>query len=482
MRIRTRLFLATAALVLALVGVQGWLHVRQVRALQEETARVAASVGEQLVLAPFLPRAWRLQSAPAGQLAGSGGDTPPVTAGAPEPRAGVEERRFTWVRRDDVVASPASSPPKVVLLRKVLEREDAGRDEAGTGGAPVTAQRIEMRVEATRQGSESVLVIDDGHGVHRIAIPATASKLVVRRGWQQGLLASAGVLVVGLCGAALLAHRVTRPLADLAHGLDAVAAGQVGAQVRPTGRGEVGELQGRFNAMSRRLAELEAERDGWRAREHLAQLGELARGLAHTLRNPLNTLGLSMEELAAAAGQKGASLAGTARAQIRRIDRWLVSFLALGANGAAEPEVVDVADVVREVALESAQQGHPVVLAGRETLHVRGVSRALRAALANLVENAVDASPPGEQVTITLGRAGAMASVAVADRGPGLPPEVRERLFTPHVTTKAGGSGMGLFLARQLLVVGHGGTLELGERPGVGTVAEVRLPLAESGA
>lgn len=481
MPIRTRLFLATAALVLALVGVQGWLHLRQVRALHEELARVAASVGEQLVLAPFLPRAWRVQAAPALRPADGDGGTQ-AGGGAQERERSAEERRLTWVHRDESVSATGSSPQKVVLLRKVLERQDAGREEAGTGGTPVAAQRIEMRVETSQRGSESVLVIDDGGGVQRIPIPHAASTLVVRRGWRQGLLASAGLLLVGLVGAALMAHRVTRPLADLARGFDEVAAGRVGTQVTPTGRGEVGELQERFNAMSRRLAELEQERDGWRAREHLAQLGELARGLAHTLRNPLNTLGLSMDELAAAAGRQGDTLAGTARAQIRRIDRWLVSFLALGANGAAEPEIVDVADVVREVALESAQHGRPVVLAGSETLQVRGVSGALRAALGNLVENAVDASPPGEQVTVTLAREAATACIAVADRGPGLAPEVRQRLFTPHVTTKAGGSGMGLFLARQLLVVGHGGTLELGERPGGGTVAEVRLPLAEPGA
>ena len=73
------------------------------------------------------------------------------------------------------------------------------------------------------------------------------------------------------------------------------------------------------------------------------------------------------------------------------------------------------------------------------------------------------------------------AVVSVADGGPGLPDEVRERLFSPHVTTKVGGSGMGLFLARQLVVGMHGGMLEVTDGEEGGTVATVRLPLDDGG-
>ena len=72
------------------------------------------------------------------------------------------------------------------------------------------------------------------------------------------------------------------------------------------------------------------------------------------------------------------------------------------------------------------------------------------------------------------------AVVSVIDRGPGLPDEVRQRLYSPHVTTKVGGSGMGLFLARQLVVGMHGGELEIDDGEVGGTVAVVRLPLAEA--
>jgi signal transduction histidine kinase len=84
-------------------------------------------------------------------------------------------------------------------------------------------------------------------------------------------------------------------------------------------------------------------------------------------------------------------------------------------------------------------------------------------------------------VEVTIAEADRDAVVSIADRGPGLPEEVRQRLFAPHVTTRIGGSGMGLFLARQLIVGMHGGRLEIADRDGGGTVASVRLPLLPDG-
>jgi signal transduction histidine kinase len=232
--------------------------------------------------------------------------------------------------------------------------------------------------------------------------------------------------------------------------------------------------------MSARLAELEAERERWQEREHLAQLGDLSRGLAHTLRNPLHTLGLAVEELASDSGDRR-DLVATSRAQIRRIDRWLRSFLALGAEEVAEPEVTDLGDLIRAVALESVQQGAEVrVDGGEDELLVRVVPGAVRAALANLVENATEVSPEGENVDINIVVEQGEAVVSIADGGPGLPESVREKLFSPHVTTKIGGSGMGLFLARQLVVGMHGGGLEIIDGEEGGTVATMRLPLAQA--
>jgi len=215
----------------------------------------------------------------------------------------------------------------------------------------------------------------------------------------------------------------------------------------------------------------------WQQREHLAQLGDLSRGLAHTLRNPLHTLGLAVEELADGDAARP-DLVETSRAQIRRIDRWLRSFLALGAEESAKPEEIDLGDLVKGIILESVQQGAEITAEARGELHVRAVPSAVQAAISNLLDNAIQASPAGEAIEVTVSAEGDRAVVRISDRGEGLPPEVRERLYSPHVTTKVGGSGMGLFLARQLIVGMHGGVLEVEDGEDGGTVATVSLPLA----
>jgi signal transduction histidine kinase len=295
---------------------------------------------------------------------------------------------------------------------------------------------------------------------------------------QRGAAVGGALLVFGLVGAGVLANRVTRPLRGLADGAEAVGRGEFGFQVPITATGEVGELQRSFNTMSARLAELETERDRWREREHLAQLGDLSRGLAHTVRNPLNTLGLAVEELATGA-QNRDDLVVTARSQIRRIDQWLRSFLALGAEDAAEPTAEDFGDLARAVVFEAVQQGRPVEIHHADhDVPVRVVATAVRAALANLLENASDVTPDGTPVVVEVRREDDLGVVSIRDRGPGLPEDVRQRLFEPHVTTKVGGSGMGLFLARQLLVGMHGGILEVDDHPDGGTIALVKLPIS----
>jgi len=498
MRIQTRLFLGTALLVLALMATQWWLHLRQLRAMEAELGAVAASVGKDI-----------LQFGPATLL----------------PVGKNEARGMVWIdgegadggevggqlRRDvHVVVIPENSD--ATITRHITERLVRTPDGAETPvknsdievevAAEMVAERIDVKVDGEEvvtdcdagQGEErrfvlqvvaddeqpgrSLVITSDGGQLQRIPIPVEPAVRTFRSTMQRGAAVGGALLIFGLVGAGVLANRVTRPLRGLADGAEAVGRGEFGFQVPITAAGEVGELQRSFNTMSARLAELETERDRWREREHLAQLGDLSRGLAHTVRNPLNTLGLAVEELAAG-GEKRDDLVLTARSQIRRIDQWLRSFLALGAEDAAEPTPEDFADLTRAVVLEAVQQGRPVELRNAdEDVPVTVVATAVRAALANLLENASDVTPDGAPVIVEVRRENDLGVVAIRDRGPGLPDDVRERLFEPHVTTKVGGSGMGLFLARQLVVGMHGGVLEVEDHPDGGTIAVVKLPIS----
>lgn len=509
MRIRTRLFLGTAALVLALVALQFWLQLRQLRAVEGEIARVATSIGRGLLMTDV---DITMSNAAEGDssnghafswvaVAGDEPDPERDASGAAEARKlrTVEselvvvdgqtgevterrvERRLVSVRGETPEIAGAEGGTTVDVVGPL----DPGRvlDEyEGADGTALGPKIYHLRVVAEGASADRVLVIADDRGaVRQVPIPVKPTIDTFRANLTRGLAGSAALLAVGLLGAAVLAQRLGGPLQELSRRAERLGAGDLGVQGPETGAGEVGDLQRAFNAMSSRLAELEGERQRWHEREHLAQLGDLSRGLAHTMRNPLNTLGLAVEELAA---QESADdgLVRTARSQIARIDRWLRSFLALGAASAVETECEDLADIVRGVVLESVQQGRAVELEiESEPLPVLAIGAAVRAAVANLVDNAAEVTGSGQVVEVAVRRAAEVAELVILDRGPGVPGEVRERLFAPHVTTKVGGSGMGLFLARQLIVGMHGGALEVADREGGGTAVTVRLPLVDRG-
>ncbi len=508
MRIQTRLFLGTAALVLALMGLQWWIYTRQLRSIEDDVTRVATSVGTNILSAE---REFFSEIAGDGVRKvwvdasdRDGADDDMLDAGTVEHEESVgivmiagerddAENEHDWkpvIRRETMRPVGQGNDRKIEWI---VETHEIGEieDEVVTKrvkhlgpveSLPENVRKLVVAVEDGEGRHDRFLVVsEDDKDLHRIPIPMSPAVSRVQEGMREGAVVGGMLLMAGLFASAVLSRRLTRPLRALADGAEALGRGELGLQIPETATGEVGDLERAFNRMSARLSELEAERDRWQEREHLAQLGDLSRGLAHTLRNPLHTLGLAVEELAE--GEVGRrDLVATSRAQIRRIDRWLRSFLALGAEEIAEPELADLGELVRAVALESVQQGAEVAVEGPDAvLSVRVVPGAVRAALSNLVENATEVSPDGEAVVISFAKEDDVAVVRVVDGGPGLPEEVRQKLYSPHVTTKVGGSGMGLFLARQLLVGMHGGALEIADGADGGTIATIRLPLEIEG-
>jgi len=312
---------------------------------------------------------------------------------------------------------------------------------------------------------------------HEIPIPQTgfdgALQTFLRRLW----LGTFAIFGLGLLTAGWIAHRVSVPLRDLSRAAREVGDGALGTQVAAVGDREITATLNAFNQMSTRLAELDAEARTLRDREHLTEIGEVARGLAHAMRNPLHLLGLSVEALAARSNEPQTELVDSARGQIRRIDSSLRSFLTLSSGGGTEEEV-SVDDLARDVALEILQDpslGARVRVEANGNCRLIAVGPELRSVLHVLVVNAVEASPQGSEVLVTVTCEGRRVRIEVLDEGSGLPPEVAERLFTPHLTTKEQGAGMGLYLAHRIATSRYGGTLSLTPRETGGTRAVLEV-------
>jgi two-component system, NtrC family, sensor histidine kinase PilS len=219
--------------------------------------------------------------------------------------------------------------------------------------------------------------------------------------------------------------------------------------------------------------------------DRLAMLGGLAAAIAHEIRNPLAAISGSLELLAqgldAASSKPLCDIAGR---ELERLNHLVEDFLLYARPAPLERADVDVAALGRELcvvlAADASTAEHPVHYTSPDSLVASVDPYQLRQVLWNLVRNAFDASPAGAAVDISMaeerrGAGGVALAIEVSDRGPGIDPAMKDRLFQPFQTTKPKGTGLGLAVVRRI-VESHGGSVELTSRAEQGTVARVVLP------
>jgi signal transduction histidine kinase len=229
-----------------------------------------------------------------------------------------------------------------------------------------------------------------------------------------------------------------------------------------------------------------AERRAWQA-EKLSSLGLLAGSLAHEIKNPLSSI-KTLTTVALEESDPDSEHAQSLRLvlkEIERLSQTTQQLLAFVRSGAVDAGVssCDAGDVVQAtvqiVGHRARQQQVALHWEPPETaVRLRAPREALQSVLLNLVLNAVEACPHGGTVSIDCAANGDLATLSVRDTGPGIPPEIQDRLFQPLTTTKADGTGLGLYSAAQT-VRDLGGDVSVESAPGRGTVFRVTLPLAD---
>jgi len=220
--------------------------------------------------------------------------------------------------------------------------------------------------------------------------------------------------------------------------------------------------------------------------DQLRGAGELAAGMAHEVRNPLASIKGAAERLhrgTLADGERD-ELLRILEVESTRLDGVVRVFLLYTRPAPLVQTKADLNAVVNETAAlvgpTAQRRGVRIDLKLDPALVSQRMDPAkIKQALLNLLLNAVQASPDGATVTVTTRLAGRRAEVLVQDHGPGLPEEVRRSLFTPFTTTKEGGTGLGLPIARQILEA-HGGGITLNGAPEGGTLARVYLPAGKA--
>jgi signal transduction histidine kinase len=303
---------------------------------------------------------------------------------------------------------------------------------------------------------------------------------------------AAAALFIGLLVSFWISARITKPVEELAEGAREVATGRWDTRIEIHGRDEIGQLAGAFNEMTKTLA---AQKERLVQTERVAAWRELARRLAHELRNPLFPMQITVENL-----QKARKLdakqflevfhesTATLKAELANLNTIVGRFSDFSKMPAPQFVRVNVNEVLRNAVRLFEPQFNEV---GKPTItpelflteplpDIDADPDLLHKAFQNLVLNALDAMPAGGTLTLrTLEREGNVR-IEVTDTGKGLTPEECSRLFTPYYTTKQQGTGLGLAIV-QSVVSDHHGTISVTSDEGRGTTFRIEFPQRQAG-
>jgi signal transduction histidine kinase len=302
----------------------------------------------------------------------------------------------------------------------------------------------------------------------------------------------AGALLVGLLIAFWISARITKPVEELAEAAREVAGGRWDTHIDVRGRDEIGQLAAAFNDMTKTLA---AQKERLVQTERVAAWRELARRLAHELRNPLFPMQITIENL-----QKARQLdtkqflevfhesTATLKVELANLNSIVSRFSDFSKMPVPQFVRTNVNEALRNVVRLFEPQfnevGKPTItpeLFMAEPLpEIDADPDLLHRAFQNLVLNALDAMPAGGTLTLKTSEHDGHVRIEVADTGKGLTPEECSRLFTPYYTTKLQGTGLGLAIV-QSVVSDHHGTISVTSDEGRGTSFRIDLPQRQAG-
>jgi signal transduction histidine kinase len=367
-------------------------------------------------------------------------------------------------------------------LREVVLRNEVG-EVIGTGQARLRRPMERGAPPAMRQrdtgddempgrfgrGPEFLVRMQDGQVVHMHLPrpPASSWKAPFGFFWTLGLVAVAVAL-----GTYPIVRHLTRRLETLQKGVERWGDGDLAARVPLTGDDEVGFLATRFNHAAQQVQSLVQSHEAL-----LASQKSLLANASHELRSPLARIRMGLELM-------GSSPSPAFKAEIARniseLDQLIEEILLASRLDAKDADMgtIESVDLVG-LAAEECARTQAVLETTAASLTVPGISKLLRRAVRNLLENARRYG--AGEVTLVLAHDGTHAIVQVCDRGPGVPAALQERIFEPFyrlpgASEREGGVGLGLALVKSI-TLRHGGSVTCSNRPDGGANFEIRLPL-----
>jgi two-component system nitrogen regulation sensor histidine kinase NtrY len=394
-----------------------------------------------------------------------------------------------------------------VLLYQNLETNWNPKSLLDLNGAASGADRIASLVEQVRRsGQESQSVIrwsteaTDAESFHAMPLAGPNQQVMgvllvgssrrplielQRQVVSTALLVGGAGILVAVLASLWFGARVTRPVVSLAEAARRVAAGDLFAQVEVQSNDELGELATAFNRMT---DDLRQEKDRAVQAERVAAWRELARRLAHELKNPLFPLQVTVENLIRAKAkapelfeevfEEGTATLLAEVNNLKTIIGRFSEFSRMPQPQRRQTQINEIVQSVLQVFHAQLQEKSQIIVRTELDPALPQIPvdpDLLHRALSNLVLNAIDALPQGGDIVVATKTARDNVQVSVADSGAGLTSEECARLFTPYYTTKQHGTGLGLAIV-QSVVSDHGGKISVESDKEKGTTFRIELP------
>ena len=375
---------------------------------------------------------------------------------------------------------------------KIGKKKDLKKLEKGVRTVPLTDSAAGVLTQKPYEVVVPVIVGDEHLGYVQINMLLDNIRDIQRANFVKRLMATSMVFTVGIVLIIYLARRYTEPIHRLVDDFKKVSAGDLSVTIPVESNDEIGELAKGFNDMVEKLREREALEKRLYEAEHLSRVGQLASGIAHEIRNPLNYISLAIDhlknEVVANCPEKKdevTTLTEKIREEVRRANYMVINFMNYGRPLKLRKSEVSFEELMERTlsVLEERLEGQNVkvdqqVAADLPILHLD--PELMRNCITNFITNAAQAMQGGGIITVTAEKdvEPDWVRMSFADTGSGIPEEDIEKIFQPYFTTKDLGIGLGLAITERI-VKAHGGKIEVTSRPGEGTVFSVRLPMGE---
>lgn len=379
----------------------------------------------------------------------------------------------------------SSDPAQVGKKREIKKLEKGLKASRRGGGAASSLKPYDLVVP--------VIVGDEQLGYVQVNLLLDNIRDIQHANFVRRLVATSLVFLIGMFLTIFLARRYTLPIHRLATGVKDVSAGDLSVTFEVETSDEIGELAENLNEMVEKLKEKELLEKRLYEAEHLSKVGQLASGIAHEIRNPLNYISLAIDHLKSellpiVPEREGElrSITDNIKEEVRKANYMVLNFMNYGRplklrrQLVSYPELIDKAMPLMQDRLK--EQRIEVVREIPGDLPPMQVDPELmRNCLCNFITNGAQAMPEGGTITLgaSLDREAGFFLLTFADQGVGIDPQDLDKVFQPYFTTKEAGIGLGLAITERI-VKEHGGTLEVKSSKGEGTTFTIRLPLMRS--